>query len=252
MENIYVKIGRNKHFFEFPSGWDDINSSDLTAIYKYVNVEIEEAGLIAALIKGDIKQLAKVPGDYFAEAFVPLLKFLEKVPPERWYFDRIESDEIILVGPVDYSKILSGEFAFADSFFKNYQETMDECFLDKCIVSLMRAHDLNADDTSQEWKGDYRVSFNENLIDLNSKKIALLPSDVKQAFAWNYNIFRNFLENAFIWVFQKGGNTNKSAGWEKIISGMCKGDLTKMNDMANIPLLTLLSELNDSIKADSK
>ncbi|MFZ4412927.1 MAG: hypothetical protein ACOYOV_07575 [Bacteroidales bacterium] len=252
MENICVKIGSKKHYFEFPSGWDDINSSDLTAIYKYINGEIEEAGLIADLIKGDMKHFAKIPGDYFAEAFVPLLKFMEKEPPERWYFDRIESKDIIVCGPVNYGRILTGEFAFADTYFKNYQETMDESFLDKCIVSLMRAHDLNSDDTSQNWNGDYRIKFNENMIEFNAKRIALLPVQVKQAFVWNYNIFRNYLERSFIWVFQKGGNDSKNTGWEKIIGSMCKGDLTKLDDMTNIPLLTFMSELNDSIKDNSK
>lgn len=252
MENVCLKIGRKKHFFEFPSSYEELNSKDFVSVFKFVNTEIEESELIYLLMRGKHpKKLAKIDGDYFAEAFLPCLKFLENKLTERWYFDRIEDETIILRGPVDYGTILTGEFAFADTYFGQWKETMDESLLDKCIAVLMRTYDLYADDTSIKWNGDYRVRFNENLIKVNAERVSKISADVKLAFAWNYEIFREYLEKTFIWVFQKSSEGKSSGGWEKVIASMCNGDLTKMDDVAKIPLMTALGEWNDSIKRNS-
>ncbi len=253
MEKIVVKVGRKKRKFEFPSNWDKINGSDFTTIYRFVNKEIEEAELIACLIKGKLKHLAKVPGTYFAEAFLPLLKFLEREPVTNWYFDKIQRNtDVILYGPSDnYGTILTGEFAFADTYFAKFQETMDETFLDKCMAVLMRERDEDADENSQSFNGDFRLPFNENLIGKQAERLAKLPQAIKMAFAWNYIIFRTFIETNYKWVFQKSSK-NDGSGWSSVMRGMCKGDITKLDNVAKIPLLVFLEELNDGIKENSK
>ena len=249
----YLLHNKAETFF-FPETFSELTIEQWTAYYLFLLEEIDKGQLLWRFLHGNEKFKAKIPGDRIAD-IENLLMFIYNEPAPEWYMNTIEVENKKLYGPkAEFQNLTCGEFAFADTYYSAYFENKNESNIDKCLAILMREKDPKADEMRNDWKGDVRIIFNENHIERRAALIANIPAEIKMAAMFNYSIIREKIEKRYIWIFQKAssGSTDKKSGWDKVMRGMCQGDLTKLNDIFFIPLYTFFDELNDTIKGNSK
>ena len=247
-------LHKKEEVFYFPEHFSELSIEQWSAYYMYLLEEIDKGTLLWRFLKGNDKFKAKIPGDRIAD-IEHLLMFIYSEPAPEWYMNTITVDDTVLLGPkAEFQNLVCGEFAFADTYYSAYFNTKDEAYIDKCLAVLMREQDPEANENRIDWKGDHRIIFNENHIERRAALIAKVPAELKMAAMFNYSIIREKIEKRFIWIFQKSANTESknSSGWDKVMRGMCQGDLTKLDQIFYIPLYTFFDELNDTIKANSK
>ncbi len=238
--------------FYFPESFSELTKEQWCAYYLFLMEDIDKGQLLWRFLQGNEKFKATIPGDRIAD-IEDLLMFIYNEPAPEWYINTLETKEGKLIGPfAEFKNLTCGEFAYADTYYSAYFETKDESYIDKCLAVLMREEDPEANEQRKDWKGDHRIIFNENHIDRRAALISNIPAEIKMAAMFNYSIIREKIEKRYIWIFQKASSDtpDKKSGWDKVMRGMCQGDLTKLNDIFFIPLYTFFDELNDTIKAN--
>jgi len=251
---IKHKFYKNAETFFFPESFAELTIEQWSAYYLFLTEEIDKGVLLWRFLRGNEKFKAKIPAEDIS-GIQNLLMFIYNDPAPEWYMNTITIGDIKLIGPkAEFSNLICGEFAFADTFYSAYFKTKDEKYIDKCLAVLMREVDPEANEMKPDWKGDKRIIFNENHVERRASLIATIPAEIKMAAMFNYSIIRAKLEQRYIWIFPKTatGSSNKTSGWDKVIRSMCQGDLTKLDAVFFVPLYTFFDELNDQIKANSK
>lgn len=149
-------------------------------------------------------------------------------------------------GPGDrLFNIIFDEFLEADNHFLKFLQTQDDKELDKLVATLYRKRDRKTKKTNQEFSGDVRQPFNDNLITRNSKKLHKLPREKKLLIFFFYQGCRNFLTINFPAVFSQNGekSTGRNYGPLSLIDALSGDDVTKNKLIKQTPLYDVLVRL---------
>lgn len=272
MLDIKIKAGRQIENFRFPESFGELSFEQFVIYHKMLQGEIETGEMLWFLLEGNEKFKTKIPGSRIAD-LENLMMWIYSEPAPDWYLKYLKIEDTELIGPAaEFSNVLCGEFAFADTYFTAFKRSVAstpvelvastplsdqnnvEKYINKCLAVLMRERDADADEKKADWRGDNRIIFNENHIDRRAAVIAEMPIEMRLAAMFNYELIREQLEKRYKWIFQKRSNddSGKHSGWDKVMRSMCFGDITKLEDIFMIPLYIFFDELNDTIKENSK
>jgi len=144
------------------------------------------------------------------------------------------------------------EFVFADSYFVAHCRAPEAGWLDKLLAVLYRPERRRYRPTAPDYGGDRRQDFNENLLELNEKRVASLPEATKLAVLTFYRGCRHALEQAYPLVFAEAGEQPASTGgWDQVLremSGQAFGDFASTGRQLLHQLLAKMQE--DAARAE--
>lgn len=174
-------------------------------------------------------------------------------------FPEIIIDKVIYAGPADkLTNLVYKEWEMANTFYYRFQKSHDTKFLDLFMATLYRRKVISPSD--EVYKGDCRESLNEYKLEEYAKVVSSIPEELKMAtlFFWegcckllSYNYPNTFGEP----------NTNNPENdpfiqFQILKDRLAGGDVTKVSDIENIQLYTILQRIEtarkDEIEAKKK
>ena len=81
----------------------------------------------------------------------------------------------------DLSNIGFAEWCFAYQFYQLYFEFKNAAYLNQLIACLYRPADSEQNENNENYSGDLRFPFNENLIEKRAKSVAAIEEHIKHA-----------------------------------------------------------------------
>lgn len=122
-------------------------------------------------------------GDDLLNELIPLTNFIyEQKPPIENRFPVIRAAGQQLCSPAaDLSNMGFGEWCFAHQYFIFYKMYGDFEWAEKLLATIYRPVDPGASAADENYTGDLRQRFNENLIPSRLQLIKKLPDHIKRA-----------------------------------------------------------------------
>ncbi len=141
-----------------------------------------------------------------------------------------------------------GEFAYADTFYVRFKKHYRMEDLDQLVATIYRTKDPRSDESSENYKGDARIPFNEHNIPYWTKRLEKLKPAMKYAIMLQYEGNRNGLIEIFKDLFtQSDEKAVKSEGWGKVMMMMATS-VDKFQDVKNVNLYEFFNRLTMDMK----
>jgi hypothetical protein len=167
---------------------------------------------------------------------------------KRWrkYF---KSD--LLYGPVgSFETLKAREWTHADTAFMAYCQSKDIADLDEMIAILFRKRDEKVKSDSEDFKGDYRVPYNDFTVSIRKEQIKNVPEGVKYAILTWYMGCRAEWESLFERVFTGSGESAgvESWGWAETIQKIAGPTFGSLEYTENTYMWKLLMNMEITMK----
>jgi hypothetical protein len=164
-----------------------------------------------------------------------------------------------LYGPGNlFEKTSYLEFIKADAYFKKYNETKNEEYLNQFVASLYRPKKrfIWFYKMIGSYDGDCRIKFNQYVVEQYAKKLKNVPTEVKTVVMWYWiGCMETIVANNRD-IFPEQGGEPSQFGWVEALmkqSGGLFGDLDKtMHTRFNTVLIDLKVRNNDAKKLEAQ
>jgi hypothetical protein len=153
-------------------------------------------------------------------------------------------------GPLgDFSTLTAKEWTAADGAFLEYCRSGEEEQLDLLIAILWRPKQGSASSKSEDWRGDYRMPFNQFTAEFRAKRFTKLDRRIKLAILIWYRGCRQEWEQFYERVFSgSGAEQVENYGWMETIQKMSGTSFGNLHDTELTPMWKLLLKMQIDIK----
>ncbi len=154
-----------------------------------------------------------------------------------------------LIGPASgLYNLTFKEYIRLETLFDYIHKKPSDELLYRFCGTIYRKRNHDADPDSPSFNGDLRSPFNDHLLKSyvqNGKSLSMWQIVYVRLF---YEGCRNFIIDKFEQVFYSDGSSESSASstfenLNKLVTGLCSGDLTKAEQIRNAPLYDAFSQL---------
>jgi hypothetical protein len=214
---------------KLPARWSELSESQAVYAPLIRTGALSDRKLLQIFL-GLRKRITKRIDGYQAFCITRLLRFLDKPEPlDRFMISSIAGFKAPGRG---LKGVTFGAFIFGDTFFQSYMSGK-ELRPDKFIACFYTSG-----------------KFNENEIERNAAIIANEKPEKRVAIAVNYGLIREWMALAYPFVFQKKevGEEDKSKGWVGVFDQIVQDDLANQDKYAQLPVSTVLRNINNRMK----
>lgn len=215
----------------FPARWSEMNAEQIAAIPDLQRGRIDDSKLLHIFL-GVKLSVARRVGSFQKFCILRHLKYIQNPEPIGYFV--IKKLGWFKAPANNLKGVTFGTFVFGDTYYQNY--------------SAGKKSDLNRF-IACYYTG--KKGFDEKLIEQNAKIISTFPLAKREAIAINYGLVREWLGQAYPYVFQKtepGQKTDKSAGWVNVFDAVVGDDIGNQDKYAQLPVSTVLRYLNNRTK----
>lgn len=217
-----------------PSAWNELNARQLLAIPLMKRGLLKDTRILRIFL-GLRRAIASRVGCIQRHTILKELKWTDKMQPMGVFLlKRLGKYS----APNDALKNVSfGQFIFGDTFYQNYTTGTKED-LNKFIACYYCD----------------KSGFNENKIDRKARHIKRYPLFIREAIGLNYLMVREWLANAYPYVFQRSdkGAKGTGSGWVRVFDLVVGDDIVHEDEYARKDVNTVLRYLNNKIKDHAK
>jgi hypothetical protein len=247
MTNVYYKTWT----FSVPDNWNEIDRTRMLQIMEIFYRENDDDRGRLLLFRA----LAQIPYAVLYLMKEPELITIARDCTEFLFENKLTKNPIMFwgkfAGPADsISNMKIGEFTFAEFAYMQYVQTKDVRFLHTLVATIYRSkRNRLLYSYSQNPDGDYRVPFNPNLVDYNTKVVSKWPRPVLDSIFHFYQGARAEKIAANPKVFDGTESQGQSLyGMWSVMRSVAKaghfGDFDKVQDQY---IDTVLMELNETV-----
>jgi hypothetical protein len=249
---ITVRI--NNRYYSIPREWNELTASQLVdcldVIYGSWSADKKQLALVRILsgISRWRFQLADV--DELAEYFY-LLEFL-------FTSNTLTKNLFPAYGPFygpgnNFNNVIVSEYIFSESHYQLYKEHGDQADLDMLIAVLYRPgksvlkynYSINPD-------GDYRIKFNDNLIEYHARRIRHWPASIKNAILHYYEGCRGQLVACYEDVFGGSGDPAKRGMLSLVVSMAETNTFGSFEHVEKLLLHTFMIGMSEAVDKSNK
>ncbi len=213
---------------KLPARWSELSERQICAIPEIFTLSDRK---LLHIFLGIRKGIAGRIDSYQAFCIARLLKYLNNPEPlDRFMLKKIAGFKAPGRG---LKGVTFGAFIFGDTFFQDYAKGKSTD-LDRFIACFYSG----------------KKGFDDKLIDKHAAAIAKESLQKRIAIAINYGLIREWLALAYPFVFQKveEGKADISKGWVGVFDALVKDDLANQDKYAQLPVSTVLRNLDMRMK----
>ena len=266
----YIVNEKIKNYdFSFPSEWSELSKKQLLDIAPYLQVwksiridkeniegSQQQHQLILELKIHIFRKLANISEkewnprnkcfkDFSVDDISEVIKNLDWLMSPGLTSDllpKIRIGSTAFYSSGEYMNVITGaEFFYTEAHYESFFKEQNDEALNKLIAVLYRpAGEGNKHNKNHsEFCGDIRESFNDNIIQMRSEKIARLPHKYKCAILNYYEGCRASLVASHPEVFEKGSSDGKKGSWLNVFDAL-SSSFTDLKEVSKEPLAMIL------------
>jgi hypothetical protein len=237
----------------YPEKWSEVTAGQLKAIAETYVGDIPNHRFLNALT-GIKPRILKRLDPYQQYKLLELVEFVNKLEPyNAFIIGSIQLNGKPFAAPNPMLKGMSfGRFIFADSFFRNYNETSNPEELNRMLAALYLPAGRK---------------FKENYIEKHAPLMAAVKPATREAIRLNYMLVFEWLMDVYPMVFpreqpetrnpagadlQSVPKTRDPRAWVKIFESLVGDDIVNQNKYSSLPVHTVFRYFTRNIKENMK
>lgn len=241
MKKIFIGL-RN---YDFPTHWNEFTQKQLLYVAKLLSLELSKEDIVVALTAFfagmNMRELERINPYIFKELEHQYNFLFKKIKLTKQLLPKIKLRLKSFEGPLEGLSDFTYErfIIFSETYFNGYISTKDETYLDLLIATLYVR------------KGK-RFSVDE--IENNAVILSKLSDAYKTAILLFYQGSRNFFATKFPQLFPTKEEKQKTENYDflRVIELLNKGDVSKNNEIKNINIYEIFTNLVKLYEDDKK
>lgn len=238
-----------------PEKWQELTASQLIAVTDLFNQRISEVKFLSEMTGVPLK-IAKKTTPFERYQLMEYFEFLKEPKACSVFFiDHLYIRNFdlctfghILIAPLPKLKGMTfGQFIFAETYYKLFQESSADDNLNKFIASLYLPR---------------KTVFSEEIIAENARLVQKVPLNVRQAIALNWVLINEWLTLSYPLIFQKRQQLDEAPAsepspidtnvWIRIFQNLVGDDILHDDQWAAKPVNTIFAYMTQKCKENAR
>lgn len=222
----------------FPSGWHEVAPDQMQEILRATKDKTSDDRLLQVLTRVPARIIRRLDR-YQKFCIFRLLFFISGNKISHKYIIPDISGRLFPPGE-KLKGMQFGQYVFADTYYDRYAETRDREDLYKFVACVYLPR---------------KRQFEERTIGRRVKIIRKESDNVLEAVVYNHMMIRQWLAEAYTFVFNKEGSkkkTSRQTTWLDVLDKVVGDDLVHEDAYARLPLHTVMRYLNNKIREHYK
>lgn len=226
----------------FPECWDEITPRQLIALSRASSNNISNVEFLT-VFTGAQKSIIKKLDAYQQLKLIEAAGFVNDISPySRFIIPKLIVKNKVFTAPEPMLENMTfGQFIFADSFFRNYNDTQQKSEMFSFLASLYIPE---------------KKRFKEKFIQDNAPLMEQVNYDTRQAVRLNYILIFEWLMNSYPLVFprpqEKSDSKKKQVrdprSWIKVFESLVGDDIVNQDRYSKLPVHSVFRYFTRTIK----